>query len=566
MSTNRQLANDPLTSSWAAGLRSTLRAYARTHLPEAMVPAHFVVLPELPKLPNGKVDRSALPALTGDEPAATAYVAPRNAVETQLARIWQDLLGLSKVGVETSFFELGGDSLSVLQMSSQVREVYDVRLDLRRMFEDPTVAQLARMVTSEADPSVTGAGNPRGVSDEELLADAVLPEDIVPEPGALPPSTTPYRTVLLTGGTGYTGAFLLRELLDRSTARVYVLVRADGPEQAGERVRATLSEYGLLRDGDAERVTGVPGDTGRPYFGLRRAVYEELAAEVEMIIHNAAVSSWITPYQQIKPVNVFGALEVLRLACKTRVKPVHFISTIGVYPVHLRGEQVWEEKALVSPQDVTGGYRQSKWVADSLMTAARERGVPTHVYRPGAITGSQVTGACSTDTFINHLVKGCVQLGACLDYDLLLDLVPVDYCAASVVHSALGGIRDEIVHNLPSANAMNMNDLFDLVIAYGYPIRRLDYRDWYRELIAAIERGEENELAPYLPLFGVDQPAEEVGYEGSLPVFDTANLRAALAGSGIEAKPVDGALFDIYLDYFVETGFLPPPPGRAAGS
>ncbi|CAM5243082.1 thioester reductase domain-containing protein [Streptomyces tanashiensis] len=61
MSTTRPLANDPLTSAWAAGLRSSLRAYARTHLPDAMVPAHFVVLPELPKLPNGKVDRGSLP-------------------------------------------------------------------------------------------------------------------------------------------------------------------------------------------------------------------------------------------------------------------------------------------------------------------------------------------------------------------------------------------------------------------------------------------------------------------------------------------------------------------------
>ncbi|CAM5243116.1 thioester reductase domain-containing protein [Streptomyces tanashiensis] len=178
-------------------------------------------------------------------------------METQLARIWQDLLGLPKVGVETSFFDLGGDSLTVLQMTAQVREIYDVRLDLRRMFEDPTVAQLARMVSSQADPTVTGAGNPRGVTSEAMTADAVLPADIVPEDGAVPASAGPYLTVLLTGGTGYTGAFLLRELLDRSTATVYVLVRADGPEQAGERVLGNLAEYGLLRDGDQERIAGV---------------------------------------------------------------------------------------------------------------------------------------------------------------------------------------------------------------------------------------------------------------------------------------------------------------------
>ncbi|MFI5778754.1 thioester reductase domain-containing protein [Nocardia sp. NPDC051570] len=560
MSTTRHLANDPLTSSWASGLRSTLRAYTRGRLPDAMVPAHFVVMAELPKLPNGKVDRRALSTLSaGERGDDIAYVAPRSAVEARLARIWQDVLGLSRVGVQTSFFDLGGDSLTVLQMVAQVREAYDVSIDLRRMFEEPTIARLARMVSAEAAVEVTGADNPRGIGDAELLADAVLPDDVRPEEGAAPPAPGPYRTVLLTGGTGYTGAFLLRELLDRSTATVYVLARAADRAQAAQRVLESLAEYGLSKEGDEDRIIGIPGDTGRPYLALDRATYSELAATVEMIVHNAAISSWIVPYRQIRAVNVLGSLEVLRLAADQRVKPVHFVSTIGVYPVHLRGEQLWEETELVTPEDVTGGYRQSKWVADSLMIAARRRGIPAHVYRPGAITGSQITGACTTDTFINHLIKGCIQLGACLDYDLLLDLVPVDFCAAAVVHSALGGPHDEAVFNIPAANAMNMNDLFDLVIDYGYPIRRLDYVEWYRELVAAVERGDDNELAPYLPLFGADKPADEVGYEGSKPTFDTANLRAALGDSGIECHPVDGRLFDIYLDYFVSIGYLPAP-------
>ncbi|MGW2377493.1 MULTISPECIES: thioester reductase domain-containing protein [Kitasatospora] len=558
---NRRLANDPLASSWAAGLRGSLRGYARTHLPEAMVPAHFVVLPELPKLPNGKVDRGSLPRPTAEESTETAYVAPRTPVETQLARIWQDLLGLPKVGVETSFFDLGGDSLTVLQMAAQVRDAYGVRLDLRRMFENPTVAQLGRMVGSQVDPQISGAGNPRGVGGEEMLADAVLPADIAPGPDALPPAAGPYRAVLLTGGTGYTGAFLLRELLDRSTATVYVLVRAADRAQADVRVLDNLAEYGLLRAGDSERVVGVPGDTGRPYLGTSRRAYRELAETVEMVIHNAAISSWIVPYAKIKPVNVFGALEVLRLACDTRVKPVHFVSTIGVYPGN-QGERRWDEERLTETEDVVGGYRQSKWVADTLMLQARERGVPTHVYRLGAVAGAQTSGACSTDTFINHLLKGCIQLGAYLDYDLLIDLVPVDYCAAAVARIALGGGFHEPVFNVPSAGSSSMNDIFQLVVDYGYPLRKLDYRDWYRELVAAVERGEENELAVYLPLFGEDRPADEVGYPGSRPVFGTANLQAALDGSGIECRPVDRTLFDVYLDYFVSTGFLPAPPQR----
>jgi len=557
-----QLANDPLTSSWAAGFRTALRGYARAQLPEAMVPARFVVLPELPKLPNGKVDRNSLPEEKATEAADTAYVAPRNSVEHQLARIWQDLLGLAKVSVEASFFELGGDSLSVLQMAGQVREVYDVRLDLHRLFEDPTIAQLARMVSSQADQSITGAGNPRGVSEEAMRADAVLPEDIRPQPGARPAVSGNYRRILLTGGTGYTGAFLLREFLDRSEATVNVLVRAADPAQAADRALANLAEFGLLQPGDADRVIGVTGDTGRPYLGMTKPEYRRIAAEVELIVHNAAISSWLVPYDKIKPTNIFGALEVLRLACAEQVKAVHFVSSIGIYPGH-RGERFWPEERLTEAEEVSGGYRQSKWVADNLMLTARERGVPTHVYRLGAIAGSQVTGACSPDTFINHLLKGCIQLGAYLDYDLLLDLVPVDYCAKAIAHIALTGGERPAVFNVPSYQAANMNDIFELVVQQGYPLRRLTYQDWYHELTQAIERGEENELSVYLPLFGKAAPAEEVGYPGSRPVFGTDNLRAALADSDISCHPVDEELFARYIDYFVSTGYLPPPPADA---
>ncbi|WP_197995981.1 thioester reductase domain-containing protein [Streptomyces buecherae] len=560
MSPHRPLANDPLASTWSAGLRSALRGYARAHLPEPMVPAHFVVLPELPKLPNGKVDRASLPAPSAEAETPSDYVAPRTAVEARLAGLWQDLLGSDRVGVETGFFDLGGDSLTVLRMAGQVKEAYGVRVDLRRLFEEPTVAHLARMVGDQPDVVVSEAASPRGVAARDMAADATLPDDVRPTASALPPASAPYRTVLLTGGTGYTGAFLLRELLERSTATVYVLVRAEDPARATERVRANLAEYGLLREDDAARVRGVPGDTGRPYLGLTPSTYRELAERVEMIVHNAAISSWLVPYPKIKPVNVLGALEVLRLAGRTRVKPVHFVSTTGVYPGH-RGARTWPEERLTVADGVAGGYRQSKWVADNLMTSARERGIPTHVYRPSPITGARTTGVCSADTFINHLIKGCLQLGAYLDFDMAVDLVPVDFVAASVAHIALGGVREHGVFNLPGAGALGMNRIFELITECGYRLRKLPYDAWYGELTDAAARGEDNELIPYLPLFGPEGPAEEVGFAGSRPEFDATHLSAALAGSGITCPPVDRDLMGRYLSYFVSTGYLPAPDG-----
>jgi thioester reductase-like protein len=555
MSLEPTVANDPLASSWASRLRAELRTYALTHLPKAMVPAHFVVLRELPELPNGKVDRGNLPPLTTE---IVDYVAPRTAAETQIAGIWQDLLGIARASVETSFFELGGDSLTMLQMSARVGDAYQIRLDLPRLLEDPTIANLARMVSAQAEPKLTGADNQRGIKPEDLLAEAVLPDDVVPEPGAIPAHAGPYQTIFLTGGTGYTGAFLLREILDRSSARVCVLARADDDATAATRVLQNLAEYGLAREGDERRIEGIAGDMSRPYLGLSRKTYLDLAARAEIIFHNAAESSWTVTYARIKPVNVLGSLEVLRLACRARIKPVHFVCSIAVYP-GVPGEQQACEAELTSPEHVVGGYRQSKWVIDKLMNRARARGVPTYIYRVGAITGAYDTGACSTDTFINDLIKGCIQLGAILDYDLMLEMVPVDYCAAVVAHVALASGAAPGVFNVPGARSVPMAEVIDLLVACGYPLRRLPYADWHRELVAAIDRGEANQLARYLGLFGKDRPAPEIGYPGYKPVFETVRLRAALESSGLECPEVSLPMWKRYLDYFVSIGFLPAP-------
>ena len=138
-------APDPL-SSILYPLSSDLRGFLRTRLPDYMVPAAFVLLEALPRTPNGKIDRRALPAperRTGQE---AAFVAPRTPAEELLARIWCDVLGLKEVGVHDNFFDLGGHSLLATQVVSRARDLFQVELPLRALFEAPTVAGLAERI------------------------------------------------------------------------------------------------------------------------------------------------------------------------------------------------------------------------------------------------------------------------------------------------------------------------------------------------------------------------------------------------------------------------------------
>ena len=123
-----------------------LRGRLAERLPDYMLPGAFVILPVFPLTANGKLDRQALPEAEGDMCRAAAYEAPQGPVETALARIWQELLGLRQVGREDDFFEVGGHSLLAVQLLARLRQQFNVELALREVFAESTLKALAQAV------------------------------------------------------------------------------------------------------------------------------------------------------------------------------------------------------------------------------------------------------------------------------------------------------------------------------------------------------------------------------------------------------------------------------------
>ncbi|HVR98942.1 MAG TPA: amino acid adenylation domain-containing protein [Thermoanaerobaculia bacterium] len=126
-----------------------LRRWLASSLPVYMVPSAFVLLAALPLNANGKVDRRALPAPEGAGAAAAEYVAPGTAIEEMLAEIWTGLLGVDRIGVHDDFFALGGHSLLLVRLLSQVRDTFGVELGARSVFDAPTLGGLASRVVDE---------------------------------------------------------------------------------------------------------------------------------------------------------------------------------------------------------------------------------------------------------------------------------------------------------------------------------------------------------------------------------------------------------------------------------
>lgn len=135
-------------------LISEVRQFAKDRLPEPMTPAAFVLLRALPLMSNGGKNYHALPAPAGERnELKVEFIAPRNQIEAEIEKLWTEVFRLDRIGVYDDFFELGGTSLLAIQMVARAQEVLPVELSLRSLFENPTIAGLARLVTrAQSDP------------------------------------------------------------------------------------------------------------------------------------------------------------------------------------------------------------------------------------------------------------------------------------------------------------------------------------------------------------------------------------------------------------------------------
>ena len=192
------------------------RAQLAQRLPAYMVPAAVVVIPALPLTVNGKLDTRALPAPEYQD--VDQYRAPANTIEEILAGIYAQVLGIERVGVDDSFFDLGGDSLSAMRLIAAINKSLDAHLTVRTLFDAPSVSSLSQQLGRHAsDPryaSVHGRDTAE-VHAADLTLHKFIDATTLTAAPTLPGPSAEVRTVLLTGATGFLGRYLVLEWLEQ---------------------------------------------------------------------------------------------------------------------------------------------------------------------------------------------------------------------------------------------------------------------------------------------------------------------------------------------------------------
>lgn len=538
---------------------SNLHCFLQNKLPEYMLPSAFVPLQTLPLTANGKVNRKLLPIFeqTYSE-LEKVYVEPRNTQEEKLTQIWAEVLSLKRVGIYDNFFELGGHSLLIMRLFVRIRQLFQVDLPIQMLFDAPTVATLAeRLETARQASSSTSIAHPTF----DLKAEAVLDPAINCEGKQIEEITNP-ACIFLTGATGFLGAFLLDELLQQTQADIYCLVRAANTEEAKQKLRGTLESYLIWDESQSSRIIPVVGDLSQPLLGLSQGQFTALARKLDVIYHNGAWVHHASPYSILKAANVLGTQEVLRLASQIKIKPVHFISTMSVFsPTTGTGVKLVSEESNLDDYPIPeGGYTQSKWVAEKLVTIARDRGLPVSIYRPGRISGHSTTGAFNPNDFFYRLLIGCVQLGMVPDREFFDSLAPVDYVSKAIVYLSKQQESLGKAFHVLNQELLNLKILFNVVRSFGYPLQQVSDEQWHLELMKIADNFTNHPLYPLIPLFVLKKASISLSNppkSNSVAIeFNCSNTQEGLIGTSIVCPQTDEKLLTTYFSHLIPNKFV----------
>lgn len=539
------------------------REFVGERLPSHMVPNHVVHLKEMPLTANGKLDRQALPGPDSSRDSKTR-VPPKSSTEHALTDILRTILQIEVIGITDDFFELGGTSIQMVQVLSNVERQFDVDVPLRVFLQEPTITGLARSIDAARS---SGMQSPDAeLTMTALKAEAVLDSTVrLPVTNASQAVDDPSR-ILLTGATGFLGAHLLHALLQESRAEIVCLTRPRSTKGTC-RIQEALRTYSLWEERFGTRIVAVEGDLAQSMLGLSPEEFGKLAATVEAIYHCGATVNFVYPYKALKNTNVRGTHEILRLASAEKTKAVNFVSTVSVFGRKHAQHQtpLKESEPIDHVRALLDGYSQSKWVAERLVSIAGTRGVPVRIYRPGRITGHSKTGIWPTGDLLFHVIKTCIDVGLAPELDISVDMTPVDYVGAAIVNiSAQKGSRPGEAFHLVNPRPANWLEIIEWINGFGYPIQTVQPRRWLEKLTSHTTLSDRHGVSALLPVLferseSIDRVADALNELTSLPLIDCQKTQQALAGLPSVCPPVDEALFRLYLTYGREAGHLPRP-------
>ena len=391
----------------------------------------------------------------------------------------------------TSLYELGADSLATAHFVAAIQQQFGVAIPAAQVCVLPTLGHVQAVIFGahyDADVIRQGIADEVKVQTRNLCDSMARAFDArVPGKGGAvwqPRGKRGEETVVvLSGATGFVGAYLFKELLRTRRDRIVCLVRASSDAHARERMAAVMKFWRF--DAPDARWTAVKADMTADRFGLGSGAYADLASCTVAVFHAAAIVNASLPFRTLVDANVAGTVRAVRL-CFDAGAQLHHMSTLSLLDASRDGPI--KEALTPSPPLLSSGYAQSKWAAEQVVKAAAEgKGLCARVYRLGTMAADEASGACNPNCTFTRVVCGVAHLGAVSTGDggdevlpAAFSLTPISWAARAVCTIAArpfakvphGRQRPPpTVYHITTHFRFPMDALAPALRVAGYPVR-----------------------------------------------------------------------------------------------
>ena len=528
-----------------------LRSHLSSKLPKYMVPNYFMHLDAMPMTASGKTDRKNLP-VPDFTFLANEYVAPETEMERDLCNLLGEILHIEKVGVEDDFFAYGGDSLAAIEYVAKAHGK-GIEMSLQNVFDYSTVRTLCNFLKGEKKEKVQYKESDFDKY-KDLFHKNVVEEDAIFEKQNL-------GNVLLTGATGFLGAHVLNELMQKENGKIYCLIRSDQADDRRRRLKEILQYYFGDRYASEinKRIIPIIGDIEK------EGLSDEMPLDVQTVIHTAASVKHYGSYSYFHRVNTEGTSHVIEYAKKMRAKLIH-ISTLSVsgnsmaddFTVYRSDEEkFFYETSFYIGQPLDNVYIRSKFEAERKVYDAMLDGLNAKVIRVGNLTNRasdyKFQPNYTSNAFLTR-VKAILEFSLFPDYliPLYAEFSPIDKTAEGIVKIAQYADKQCVFH-LNSNKVIHFNRFLEVVHELGIPMKVVSGA----EFNCALQETMKQSNTEYI-FEAFQNDMDEQGrlvYDSNIRIENKFTLWF-LRKVGFEWNETDIKYISGYIDYFRKIGYL----------
>lgn len=406
-------ASVSLTGAQEVGV-NFIKSSLKNKLPDYMLPNKIFIESELEKNANGKV-----------------VFQKNNTLLMTVKGIFEDVLKQPVDDLDTTFYNLGGDSLLFMDVVLRLEEQFT--FDVMDILRDDSINGIAKVLAENKKHKKYVMEllppSPENVSESQVK------------------SSPEKKKFLLTGATGFLGAYLLKELTDRS-ASVTCLVRSDDSESGLKRVVKNAQKYGLTLNEDWIKI--VTGDVTKPNLGLDEKDMSDLEVHITDIIHSAALVNNLSSIEKAVAINVSPSKYLLEFAQTGIKKHLHNVSTLSVFVSSVNVPDIIREDMtcdFIDSEDLYTAYAQSKWLNEYYLDNCAGDTVVSH-YRLGLLTPSLEFPYFKGQQYLKDVFKELNDADSVSGeiLNLSFDLTPVDSAAQMMVQYLLSEVKKSRFH------------------------------------------------------------------------------------------------------------------------